>query len=300
LVLEAYFNGGDADKPRDIRSVAKTITGTLVGIAHHEGQLDSLDNPILTLFPNVPESAKDSKRVKITTRHLLEMRSGFDADDWWENPNSAGTETRMEAATDRLSFALKLPLSTFPGTRWQYSNVNTMLLGRVVSAVTKRDLLDYAEEKLFGPLGFGPHHWRRDPQGNVVAQGNLSLRSRDLLKFGLLFQQGGRWNGRQLVPKSWIDKATRPHGALPRDPTTGLGDMFQGYGLHWWTAEVSTASSKHSFYFASGNGGQRVVVVPSLDLVVVVTSAAYNRGYAHRRAHRILTRIIAAAEADAR
>ena len=296
LVVEEYFNGTDRESLQDVRSAAKSITGTLVGIALQEKHVASLDDSMLSFFPGQSTHASLSNKKGVTVRHLLQMRSGFDADDWTDDSKSAGTEARMEAATDRLAFGLDVPMAALPGERWQYSSVNTLLLGRIVSAVTGRDLAAYADERLFVPLGFGRYQWRRDKQGHVVPQGNLSVRARDLLKFGVLFQQRGQWRGRQLVSETWIDEATSSYSAFPVDPATGLGDLYRGYGYQWWTGEIASRSGPRAFYFASGNGGQKVFVVPTLDLVVVVTSSAYNRGYAHRRAHMLLGRVVAATD----
>lgn len=294
-MLEEYFNGTDRETRQDIRSAAKSITGTLIGIALQEKRIASLDASLVSVFPAQMPDADRSDKARVTVRQLLEMRSGFDADDWNDDPKSAGTESRMEGAADRLLFALHVPMAARPGERWQYSSVNTLLLGRIVSAATGRDLAAYADDKLFTPLGFGRWDWRRDAQGQIVPQGNLSVRARDLLKFGLLFQQRGRWHGRQLVPEAWIDEATISHSTLPSDADTGLGDLYKGYGYQWWTGATNTISGTRSYYFASGNGGQRLFIVPSLDLVVVVTSSAYNRGYAHRRAHMLFERVLTAA-----
>jgi len=290
LVLEAYFNGAERDTRVDVRSVGKSITGTLVGIALDEGRFAGLEQPAASFF--AADVTSGAPLAGITLRHLLEMRSGLDADDWWESPESAGTEAKLEAASDRTSFALQVPKAAAPGERWQYSSVNTLLLGRAVERATGRDLEAYAREKLFEPLGFGPYEWRRDERGAIVPQGNLALRPRDLLKIGLLFEGRGRWGGRQLVPEAWIGEATRSRSVLPSDPATGLGELYRGYGYHWWTGEEHTPAGPRSVYFASGNGGQRLFVVPSVRLVMVVTSAAYGRGYAHRRAHAMLRGVL--------
>jgi CubicO group peptidase (beta-lactamase class C family) len=171
-----------------------------------------------------------------------------------------------------------------------------MLLGRILMIVTGRDLDEYAKEKLFTPLGFGRYQWRRDSEGKIIPQGNLSIRSRDLLKFGLLVQQRGVWQGKPLLSESWIDEATRSRTSLSPDPATGLGDLYKGYGYLWWTGEAPSTAGPQGFYFASGNGGQRVFVVPGLALVVVVTGSAYNKAYAHRRAHKVLADVLAAVD----
>jgi CubicO group peptidase (beta-lactamase class C family) len=299
LVVEAYFNGDNRESIRDVRSVAKSLTGTLIGIALRDKAIASLNTSVTSFFTSYLDPESTAKRAEITIRHLLEMRSGLDADDWYDNPESPGTESRMESADNRTMFALHVPVAAAPGERWQYSSINTLLLGRIVSLATGMDLEAYAREKLFEPLGFGRYEWRRDSRGQVVPQGNLLVRARDLLKVGLLFENRGLWHERQLVPQSWILEATTSHSQLPTDSTTGLGELYQGYGYQWWTSERPAPSGTVKFYFASGNGGQRLFVVPSFRLVVVVTSSAYNKRYAHYRAHDILRAVLDAVDEDA-
>lgn len=294
LAVEAYFNGADRETPHDIRSAAKSITGTLVGLALHDEKVRDLDTPVLEFFHQyaLGEAATKGKG-KVTIRHLLEMTSGFDANE--DDPQTSGSEDRMEATQDWVRFALTVPMAAPPGERWAYASINSVLLGEIVSSATGRDLEDYANEKLFAPLEFGPFHWRRGPQGRVAAQGNLALRSRDLLKFGLLLLQQGEWRGRQLVPERWIGEATRPRVELPHDREAGYGELYKGYAYHWWTGAEHFGAVTIPFYFASGSGGQRLFVIRDLDLVVVVTSSAYGLGRAHRRSHTILRRILTAA-----
>jgi CubicO group peptidase (beta-lactamase class C family) len=293
LVFEAYFNGSDRETLHDIRSAAKTITGTLVGLALHDGRIPSLETPFLEFFQQYgPETATTAGKWKVSIRHLLEMTSGFDANE--DDPQSPGSEDRMESTRDWVRFALDVPMAAPPGQRWAYASINTVLLGAIVSSVTGRDLEDWANEKLFAPLDFRPYRWRRGPQGEVAAQGNLSVRPRDLLKFGLLFLAEGRWRDRQLVPEGWIGDATHPRVELPRDQETGYAELYKGYAYHWWTGAEQVGPRMVPFYFASGNGGQRLFVIRDLDLVVVVTSSAYGLGRAHRRSHAILREILAA------
>jgi CubicO group peptidase (beta-lactamase class C family) len=293
LVFEVYFNGSDRETLHDIRSAAKSITGTLVGLALHAGRIPSLETPFLEFFEQyAPETTATAGKWKVTIRHLLEMTSGFDADE--DEPQTPGSEERMEARQDWVRFALDVPMAAPSGQRWAYASINTVLLGEIVSSVTARDLKDWANEKLLAPLEFGPYDWRRGPQGQVAAQGNLWVRPRDLLKFGLLFLQHGRWRDRQLVPGAWIDEATSPRIKLPRDQETGYGDLYRGYAYHWWTGAERVGARTVPFYFASGNGGQRLFVISDLDLVVVVTSSAYGRFRAHRHSHAILRQILGA------
>lgn len=293
LAFEAYFNGADSDTPHDVRSAAKSITGTLVGLALYEGAIPSLETPVFEFLRDYGLDVDTAAgKTDVTIRHLLEMTSGFDANE--DDPQTPGSEERMEATDDWLRFALAVPMAAPPGRRWAYASINTVLLGEIVSAATARDLEDYAKEKLFAPLEFGPFYWRRGPRGRLAAQGNLAVRPRDLLKIGLLFLARGRWRSRQLVPEDWIRDATRARVDLLPDAATGYGDLYRGYGFHWWTGAEQVGSETVPFYFASGNGGQRLFVVPDLDLAVVITSSAYGLGRAHRRSHAILRQVIAA------
>lgn len=293
LVVDAYFNGSERETLHDVRSAAKSITGTLVGLALHDGRIPSLETPFLELFHRyAPATTATAGKWNVSIRHLLEMTSGFDANE--DDPQTPGSQDRMEATQDWVRFALDVPMAAPPGQRWAYASINTVVLGEIVSSVTGRDLEHWAKEKLFAPLEFGAYHWRRGPQGQVAAQGNLSLRPRDLLKFGLLFLQEGAWRDRQLVPRHWIVEATSPRIELPRDEETGYGELYTGYAYHWWTGAEQVGPRTVSFYFASGNGGQRLFVIRDLDLVVVVTSSAYGLGRAHRRSHAILRQILSA------
>jgi CubicO group peptidase (beta-lactamase class C family) len=293
LVVEAYFNGANRQTPHDIRSAAKSITGTLVGIALNEGRIRSLDQPFLD-FLGGPGKAADPGQATVTIRHLLEMRSGIAGASDWDLPEPASAENRMAASLDWLRYALSLPMAVRPGERFAYASLNTMILGRVVQAATGVDLEAYAREKLFAPLQFGRYEWERDNLGQVVAQGSLHLRPRDLIKVGLLYLQGGRWGNSQIVPIAWIDEATRPRHTLPPDPATGQGDLYTGYGYHWWTVEERLEGGRIPVYLASGNGGQKLFVAPLLELAMVVTSSAYNRARAHRRSHALFRQILTA------
>jgi CubicO group peptidase (beta-lactamase class C family) len=293
LVFEAYFNGSDRETPHDIRSAAKSITGTLVGLALHGGRIRSLDAPVLEFLNEYePGTSASTGKSNVTIRHLLEMTSGFDADE--DDPQTAGSEDRMEATQDWVRFALNVPMAAPAGKRWAYASINTVLLGQVVSSATGRDLEDYANEKLFAPLEFRRYHWRRGPQGHVVAQGNFAVRPRDLLKFGLLFLGRGRWRDQQLVPRRWVDEATIPRIRFSHDRGAGYGELYKGYAYHWWTGEEQIGALTVPLYFASGNGGQRLFVVPDVDVAVVVTSSAYGLGSAHRRSHALLRQILTA------
>jgi CubicO group peptidase (beta-lactamase class C family) len=286
LVLEAYFNGASGDDLHDVRSAGKSVTGALLGIALDRRALAGVDLPMLHFFPDHPPPKSDNQWLKrITVRHLLEMRSGFDADE--DRPESAGYEDKLIAAQDWLQFALQVPVTRAPGSAWAYASLNTMLLGRIVEAATGRDLQDFADQFLFRPLGVTAYQWERAPDGHIVGQGSLWLHARDALKFGLLYLHHGRWHGRQLIAPGWVAESTRLRTPLALD-------NYVGYGYQWWRGSAPSGDRQVEFAFASGNGGQKIVVIDSLGMVIVITSAAYGLGRGQQRSHMIIRDLLQA------
>ena len=167
--------------------------------------------------------------------------------------------------------ALRRPVECDPGRCWEYSTGNTHLLSVILSRQSGKSLRAYARDVFFGPLGIPLYEWDRDPQGYYLGGNNMAMRPRDLLKFGQLFLDRGRYEGEQLVPEEWIDLAWRPRN---RSPWNG-----HRYGYLWWIEEWGGEVA----HFAWGYGGQYVVVVPSLDLVAVVTSSLARRQRGHTR-----------------
>ena len=286
LALEAYFNGASADGLHDVRSVGKSVTSALLGIALDQQALASIDQPMLHFFPDHPPPKSDNAWLKhITVRHLLEMRSGFDADE--DRPESVGYEDNLVAARDWLQFALQVPVTRAPGSAWAYASLNTMLLGRIVEAATGRDLQDVADECLFRPLGIRSYHWERTPDGHIVGQGNLWLRGRDALKFGMLYMHHGRWHDQQLLSRRWVEESTRLRTPLALD-------NYVGYGYQWWRGSEPSGDQQVEFAFASGNGGQKIAVVDALEMVIVITSTAYGLGRGQQRSHSIIRDLLQA------
>lgn len=284
LVVEAYFNGEERDTLHDIRSAGKSFTSTLVGIALNQGALKSLDQTVLDFFPEYePLESPDPRKDRITVRHLLEMRSGFNADD--DKGYSPGQENRMLRSNDWIRFALNVPMSEEPGTVWRYAGMNTMLLGGVVRSATSTPLPEYLENVLLKPLGISEYFWKKSPKGRAVGQGFFYLRPRDMIKFGLLFLKKGKWNGQQIVPATWVSEATQLRTRL-------ASDRYSGYGYQWWISSEKVGPRKLSFFFASGNGGQKIYIIPDADMVVVITSSAYNRQRGQVRSRRILRDIL--------
>lgn len=287
LAFESYFNGYDASSLHDIRSAGKSFTSTLVGIAIDQGSIPSVDAFVLPYFKRFePHRNLDPLKESIRVRDLLTMTSGLDADD--DDPSSPGCEENMLRAEGWVRYSLDLPMREAPGQRWVYAGPNTMLLAGLLECATERPLLDFAMDHLFDPLGIANLAWQSSPQGEVAGQGFLALCGRDMLKLGQVFLNGGTWLGQEVVSRQWVESATNCRVPLPNQRDAG-------YGYQWWGISVDLDGQRFRCYFASGNGGNKIYVLPSLELVVGMASSAYGQPYMHTRSHDVLRQVIRAA-----
>jgi len=305
LVYEEYFSGEDRrwhgddletvsltfnrDTLHDTRSVGKSVTSALVGIAVGAGAIPSLDTPLADYFPEHALLVTPEKR-QITLRHALTMTAGF---GWNEDEvpytDPTNHSEQMSGSADPAGFVLARPMAAEPGSTWYYNSGLPTLLGLVVSRATGQPFGDYAREALFEPLGIeevewgGPSawagirelQWESDRAWARVAQpaGMLWIRPRDLARFGLLYLNGGRWSGKQVLPAEWVEESTRRHIAV-KDSVSEYGR--HGYGYLWWHDRFHIPSGEVEVHTAVGNGGQRIYVIPALDALVIVLAGRYN------------------------
>ena len=255
IVFERYYRDSGPDVLHNCHSVTKSFISTLVGILAGRGLVD-LDAPVSSLVP-APAFDAEPEKAAITVRHLLTMSSGLYGHGWWD----------IDEVADRglpwVEGALAAPLVSPPGWGFLYNNGASHVLSAVIEAVAGAAPADVAVEGLFDPLGIKQWRWPTDPQGLRWGYGGLQLAGRDLLKLGLLYLAGGRWNGSQVIDEAYVVQATLP--LLPGGPPE-----LCGYGLLWWVADRADPP----LYFAGGYGGQYVVVVPDLDLVAVTMADA--------------------------
>ncbi|HLM35075.1 MAG TPA: serine hydrolase [Gaiellaceae bacterium] len=295
LVLEQY-GAGDADTLRNTRSVTKTVTGMLVGIAVGRGELSGVDAPILDVLPPRGQAHPDARKSEITVEDLLTMSSLLECDDF--NSFSRGNEERMYLVEDWVQFFLDLPVRGFPswasrpeaapcGRSWSYCTAGIVTLGAVLEAATGRPVDEYAAEHLFGPLGIVGPGWQYSPLGLAMTGGGLRLRTLDLLELGRLYLDGGRG----IVPETWVRESCRPHAQV---------DDETAYGYLWWLREYEVGGRRVASSDMSGMGGNRVAVLPELDAVAVVTSENFRVRDAHDRTHRLLTHDLLPVAAEAR
>ena len=287
IVYEHYFDG-DAATLRDTRSATKTITSILTGIAIHDHKIANVSAPVLSFFPGQRFENPDPRKSRMTIEDLLTMSSPLECDDW--NDFSRGNEERMYLLEDWTQFALDLPIRGYtrnPGEaspkfnrRFSYCTAGAFVLGQVLERATGERADLYAQHKLFDPLSIHDAQWVYSPLGLPQTGGGLRLSSRDLLKLAELCRMGGRVGGQQVVSSEWIKASTAAHAQI---------DEETDYGYFWWLKTFSAAGQHYPAWFMSGNGGNKVVVVPSLGLSVVVTSTNYNTRGMHQQTEKLLT-----------
>jgi CubicO group peptidase (beta-lactamase class C family) len=296
LAYEDYVEG-DADSLRDTRSATKSITDVLVGIAIAQGKLNGVDAKVLTLLPERAQHVQnpDTRKSGITVEDLLTMSSPLECDDW--NDASRGNEEHMYLVEDWAQFILDLPIrgrmhvgeNVEPpkyGRYFSYCTGGVFVLSEVLEKATGVRTDRYAQQKLFSPLDITNVEWVYSPLNTPQTGGGLRLKSQDLLKIGQLCLDGGRWRGQQIVPEAWVRESTRPHAWI---------DESTDYGYLWWLKSFKSGEKTYPAFFMSGNGGNKVVVVPQLDLAAVITSTNYNTRGMHEQTEKLLTDYILAA-----
>jgi CubicO group peptidase (beta-lactamase class C family) len=271
ILYENYFNGATREALQDIRSAGKSITSALVGIALDKGYLTDIHQPLLSFFPEYDRTTNwDSRKDSITLDHTLRMSIGLDLSDGNYAEGSYGNvETYGE---NWIIDVLSKPMAFDPGSMFDYSSGAVSLCGPVIRRASGMTVPAFADSFLFRPLGITNYRWTRFPDGHVCASGSFWMRAIDFAKFGQLYLQRGRWNGEQLISDDWIDLSTRER-FVPA-PWVKIG-----YGYYWWREEYYFNDRVIECFYAQGNGGNRVHVFPSEDVVIAVTSSAYGEPY---------------------
>ena len=287
LVIEEYFNGGGIDNKHDIRSAGKSFTSTLFGLALDKGLLESEEEYIFPLLKEYLLASPSNRLKELKLKHLLSMSSGFDANE--DDPSTPGYEEKMYETNDWVQFAINTPLSKQPGVSWAYASLNPTIIGFALEVVTNESLEDFAKTNFFAPLQITDYIWQKSPKGRIIAAGNLLIKTRDMAKLGQLFLNNGKWNGKQIISKEWVTKATNKYF----DTGYGENSFQEGYGYLWWIHNFNVSDAIYPVFFASGNGGQKIYVVPDKELVVAIQTTAYGKGWAHRQSVNILTDAIA-------
>ena len=280
IVLDAYYAPYQPNIAHDLRSVTKSIVSTLTAIEIRNGQLDSVDHPVIDLFSDKPIQNIDDNKKAMTVQHMLDMTSGI---EWTEKAYTPDeTVMRMYQAPDRTAFVLNQPMSGAPGAKFYYDSGNPYVLSALITKKTGQNALDFAKKELFEPLGITSAKWGAvDAQGVTDGEAGLSLAPHDMARFGYLYLHNGMWEGKQIIPSSWVDRAR-----------TGKVDATSGfrYANLWWSLPEKEA------YMARGRHSQLIMVLPKSDIVVAMTGALRDDQFYPR--NRLIDDIVAAVKSD--
>ncbi len=281
LVYEHYWRGEDQywgnpigvvpherDSLHDIRSISKSIVSACIGIAIQQGKIKSVDQKVLSFFSSY--SAQDTGlKSMLTIEHLLTMSSGIVWNEEVPYDNPENSEIRMIFSPDPVGYVLSQPMEAPPGEKWKYNGGTTQLLAAILQLSTGLSVDKFAAAYLFKPLGITAFEWLKYPGTTMpAAASGLRLRSRDLLKFGLLYSNNGVWKGRQIVPAQWVKDSFKSH--------VKQGD-HGAYGYQFWIWDDKINDKPVRVVNCVGNGDQRIIFFKENDLVVVITAGNYNK-----------------------
>src|SRR6476646_5938896 len=253
VIAEAWWKPEAADKPHTLWSLSKSFNSTAVGLAINDGKL-SLDDPVLKFFPDDAPASPSENLKAMKVRDLLTMTCGHE------------TEPKSVGGGPSVKTFLAQPVPHKPGTYFQYNTMGSYVLSAIVTKVTGQTELEYLKPRLFEPLGIENPKWDTSPEGNSLGGYGLYLRTEDLAKFGQLYLQKGKWNGKQLLPEKWVEEATSKQVPNDQEGHAKIGiDWTQGYGFQFWRCT-------HNAFRGDGRAGQLCIVIPEKDAVVAITA----------------------------
>ena len=281
ILFEEYFNGATPNTLHDIRSAGKSLTSALVGIAIDKGLINSVEERLLSYFPGIEcTSDWNPKKNDITLKHVLSMSFGL-----CEPGEYPAWENRRWYTMHWTNDVLCQPIEYKPGTRFDYDSAAPALFGPIIEQVSGMSVGQFAKKYLFEPLGIERYRWFILPTGREYTGGGFSMCPRDMVKFGQLYLHKGMWNGEQLISKEWVEESTKAHLIVN-------SKLDRHYGYYWWKETFPINNRLIESYFASGNGGNKIYVFPTQDLVAVVTASAYDQSYGHPQVRMMMNKYI--------
>lgn len=270
LVFEKYYGHYYWSIAHNLASVTKSITSLLVGIAIEQGYIGSVQDKVLSYFPEYFPLEEQENKESITIEDLLTMRSGFDCDDW--DPDSRSYYLKSQPRrSDEIEFILNVPMRDIPGSRYSYCTWGTEVLNALLIKATGTELRAFADQYLFQPLDIKSAVWQKSTDKWKNIDGIASMSMRDMARIGQLVLQNGSWNGVQIVPEDWLRISMQEHVSLPFNQTWG-----NSYGYLWWLSDANIAGRPVHSVSASGYGGQVITIFPDLDMVIVITGGNYE------------------------
>lgn len=288
VIYADYFNEAGQDTLHNMRSVGKTVTGMLVGIAIDNGRIDSVGAKAASFFDHLrPFENNDPRKEGITLEDLLTMSGPLECDDW--NSYSRGNEERMYLVEDWSAFFLNLPIKNRPsweipdddggfGRIFTYCTAGAQLLGEIVERAAGESTAEYAARQLFDPIGITNPKWNYASSGKAHLGGGLELTTADWARVARLYVDRGRVGTKQIISESWIDASMADHVRI---------DEVTNYGYLWWRPRYEADGLTYAANSMSGSGGNRVYVLPEFKVVVVITKSDFRDRDAHEKSDRL-------------
>ena len=283
LVFEEYFSGYHRHLKHSVQSVTKSVTSILVGIAKEREKNIFLDKKLGFYLPEYHNLISGNAKQDITLDHLLTMRAGLE----WNEMHMPTSLYEMIWSGDAIKYVLEQKLVDPPGRRFHYSTGLSTILGRILENAAGMNALAYAEQHLFSHLEIQDYFWGSTADGSISTGAALYLRPRDMAKLGYLFLNNGIWQGKRILSEEWIKSAIHPHVKNEIDMVSGTG-----YGYQWWMGPLRVKDQDYHAYYAAGHGGQYIVQIPELDLIIVTTSEWQENNAGDFRAGSIMENYI--------
>jgi hypothetical protein len=283
LILEEYFYGYNTTQLHNIHSCTKSITSLLLGITLERHDKLNVDQPLFSFFPQY-DSIKTAAKEQITLKHVLTMTAGFAEEEDSDDPEP----------DDVIQNILNRPLESNPGENFRYDSECTNLLGGIINTLENKQADAFAENVLFNKLGISEYYWEKE-NGVLHTHSDLHMKSRDVAKIGLLVLNNGFWNGEQIVPKEWIATSTKPYVAESEFFDYGYQWWYRSArNKSWWEIPVHGSKNEHDMFLALGYGGQYIMVIKDLNMVIVTTSSDYNEsnGMAHQKVPMVIEDVV--------
>jgi CubicO group peptidase (beta-lactamase class C family) len=283
LLIEEYFNGSARDSLHDPRSVGKSFASTMTGIAIGEGYLKNEDQTLKEFYnlKSLPNYAVEKEHVSI--KDLLTMSAAFDGND--DDGNSPGNEENMYDQPDWVKFTLSLPANEAAKNKWHYFTAGVIVLGDILDKKVPGGLERYADDKLFRPLSITGYKWPYTPQHLANTAGGIRMNALDFAKYGQLYKNDGKWNGKQIIPKEWVHRTFTKHRSI-------TGRTGEYYGYLFWNKKYKVADKEYETFYCAGNGGNKIYIFKDQPLVIVVTATAYGTSYAHPQVDKMMENYI--------
>ncbi len=263
IIAEDYFDDFTIDKSHTSFSVAKSFLSSLIGIAIDQGHIDSKTDKIAEYITYLQHDTIPQAKKDITVENLLTMSGGF---QWQESAEGDLTQNDIYAmvltSQNYVEYVLNKPMANTPGTVWNYSSGETIVLSEVLEEATNGSTFDFAQTNLFSKIGMDGVTWDSDPSGNTIGGWGINATLHNFAKFGYLYLNNGNWNGTQVVSEAWVERSISP-----------AREGVSHYGYLWWLPDRFSMSKSATIpadtYMAIGLFQQCIVVIPSLDLIIV-------------------------------